>query len=135
MTDINARLQAISGAKPLIQKNDGFWMDAADLNVLDLAQVIKESGARFSTMTGEILNDTETAVIYHIFLNGQAYNIKVATKDNKLPSISPVLPAAEWIEREISDLFKTEFVGHPHPDRLLRPVQNPGSRHRTRRRQ
>jgi NADH:ubiquinone oxidoreductase subunit C len=123
MTDISARLQSIPGAKPLIQKNDGLWMSAADLDVLELASIMKELGARFSTMTGEVLNDTETVVIYHFYLDGKAYNIKVATKENKLPSISLILPAAEWIEREISDLYKTEFVGHPHPDRLIRPVQ------------
>lgn len=123
MTDISARLQSIPGAKPLLQKNDGLWMNAADLDVLELARLMKELGARFSTMTGEVLNETETAVLYHFYLDGRAYNIKVATKGNQLPSISPILPAAEWIEREISDLFKTEFIGHPHPDRLICPVQ------------
>ena len=34
-----------------------------------------------------------------------------------------ILPAAEWIEREIQDLFKVTFEGHPHPDRLIRPLQ------------
>ena len=34
-----------------------------------------------------------------------------------------IWPAADWIEREITDLYKVEFTGHPHPERLIRPVQ------------
>ena len=123
MTDYNNLLQQLPGATPLVQKKDGWWMLAPRLDVLEMAQKMKEWGARFSTMTGRMISEEETAVIYHYCLENVAYNIKVNTQGNKLPSISVILPAADWIEREIQDLFKVEFTGHPHPERLLRPLQ------------
>ncbi len=35
------------------------------------------------------------------------------------PSVTPVLPATHWYEREIKDLFGIEPVGHPDPRRLV----------------
>ncbi len=123
MSELVNLIQGLPGARSMVQKKDGWWMVAPELDVLEMARKMKEWGARFSTMTGAVLTDVETAVIYHFYLNGQACNLKVATKENKIPSISNILPAAEWIEREIMDLYKVEFIGHPHPDRLLRPLQ------------
>jgi NADH-quinone oxidoreductase subunit C len=40
-------------------------------------------------------------------------------KDPKMPSIAPIVKGAEWIEREISELFGITFEGHPWPERLL----------------
>jgi len=39
----------------------------------------------------------------------------------RVDSISPVVPAANWAEREMSDLLGIEAVGHPYPKRLVLP--------------
>lgn len=39
----------------------------------------------------------------------------------KIESISGVVPAANWAEREIRDLIGIECVGHPYPKRLVLP--------------
>jgi Ni,Fe-hydrogenase III large subunit/Ni,Fe-hydrogenase III component G len=41
--------------------------------------------------------------------------------DPKVESISRVVPAANWAEREIRDLVGIEAVGHPYPKRLVLP--------------
>ena len=123
MTDYRQILQKISGAAPMIQQRDGWWMIAPNLNVIDLASQMKKWDARFSTMTWEAVANDETIIIYHYILDRVAYNFKVTTLKNSLPSISNILPAADWIEREIQDLFKVQFINHPNPDRLIRPIQ------------
>lgn len=47
-----------------------------------------------------------------------------------VPSVAPISPLVGWYEREITDLFGVEFVGHPEPTRLVlhegaRPVLPP----------
>jgi NADH:ubiquinone oxidoreductase subunit C len=121
--DYKSLIENLPGATTLAQHGDGWWMTAPDLDVLEMARRMKEWEARFSTMTGVMISDDETAVIYHYCIDSQAYNLKVFTKGNSLPSISSILPAADWIEREIQDLYRVTFVDHPHPERLLRPLQ------------
>jgi len=123
MTDYCTLFQTLPGATVFVQQRDGWWMNAPDLDVLEMARKMKEWDARFSTMTGAMRPGNETTVIYHYCLDGNLYNIKVSTRGNRIPSISVILPAAEWIEREIQDLFQVQFDGHPHPERLIRPVQ------------
>jgi NADH:ubiquinone oxidoreductase subunit C len=123
MTNYVMLIQDIIGATMMIHQRDGWWMTAPDLDVVEMALKMKEWGAGFSTMTGSMLSDNETAVIYHYYLDGNNFNLRVHTHGSELPSISNILPAAEWIEREIQDLFKVQFIGHPHPDRLIRPSQ------------
>jgi formate hydrogenlyase subunit 5 len=36
-----------------------------------------------------------------------------------VPSLAPICPLLGWYEREITDLFGLEFVGHPEPYRLV----------------
>jgi len=122
-TDIKSELQRITGATPLIRKADGWWMAAPELDVATTARLMQVWGARLSTMTAAVLPCDEVEVIYHYYLDHDAYNFKVITQHNTLPSISSILPAADWIEREIQDLYRITFTNHPHPRRLILPAQ------------
>jgi Ni,Fe-hydrogenase III component G len=43
----------------------------------------------------------------------------VSMPEPRIDSITPVIDGAEYIEREIADLFGVQFVGHPNPTRFL----------------
>jgi NADH-quinone oxidoreductase subunit C len=47
--------------------------------------------------------------------------VRLHGNDAHLPSVSDVWPAANWLEREVWDLFGVVFDGHPDPRRLLMP--------------
>lgn len=47
----------------------------------------------------------------------------------KVDSISDIVPAANWAEREIMDMFGIETVGHPYPKRLVLPDGWPDGLH------
>ena len=47
--------------------------------------------------------------------------VRLAGADAVVADLSGIWPAANWLEREVWDLFGIEFDGHPDPRRLLMP--------------
>jgi len=79
--------------------------------------------ARFVIATGI---DAEHCfeVLYHFSYDqlGCMITVKAFVRDRKNPaieSITPFLPAAEWIEREIHDILGIDFKNHPNLKRLI----------------
>jgi NADH-quinone oxidoreductase subunit C len=47
--------------------------------------------------------------------------VRIDGRDAHLPTVSDIWPAANWLEREVWDLFGVVFDGHPELRRLLMP--------------
>ena len=47
--------------------------------------------------------------------------VRLDGSDAHLPTVTGIWPAANWLEREVWDLFGIVFDGHPDPRRLLMP--------------
>jgi len=64
-------------------------------------------------------------ISYHLYsmLYNRRIRVKTFAADENpvVDSITPVWPAANWLEREIMDLMGVAFEGHPDPRRLLMP--------------
>jgi NADH-quinone oxidoreductase subunit C len=64
-------------------------------------------------------------VIYILVSTARAARLRVKVRlqgeDARLRTVSSVWPAANWLEREVWDMFGIVFEGHPDPRRLLMP--------------
>jgi NADH-quinone oxidoreductase subunit C len=85
--------------------------------------LLEEIGARFVITTG-IDADNCFELLYHYSYDqtGCIITIKSIVRDRRQPqveSITPLLPAAEWIEREIHDVLGIDFRNHPNLKRLV----------------
>ncbi len=68
--------------------------------------------------------DEQFDLIYVIysFSRNQRIRIKVRLKDGARPRTAvPVFITADWLEREVFDMFGIEFEGHPNMKRILMP--------------
>ncbi len=85
--------------------------------------LVQDCGLRFAIATGIDTGQT-FEVLYHYSNDESGYvvTLKAVIHDHQhpeIPSISPLLPGAQWIEREIHDLLGIGFPGHPNLKRLI----------------
>jgi Ni,Fe-hydrogenase III component G len=93
-------------------------------NAVDVCRFLFEDlGLRFVIATG-VDSDNCFEVLYH-FANdetGHIVTVKAIIHDRENPSvesITPFIPGAEWIEREIHDILGIEIKNHPNMRRLI----------------
>ena len=64
-------------------------------------------------------------LFYHLVSTGHRLTLRLKvqlpTVEDQVPTVSGVWPAANWLEREVWDLFGVTFTGHPQLERLLTP--------------
>ena len=88
---------------------------AHDIDLSSLMQQVvemHEDGYRFLTITVDELDEDTIELIYHFDKDLRLRNLRlIAPKAEKIPSISPIYPAAFLAENEAEDLFKIHFDG------------------------
>jgi len=63
-------------------------------------------------------------VVYCLYSMRDRVRIRVkvrAAEHQPVPSVTGIWPAANWLEREVFDLFGVNFTGHPDRRRILMP--------------
>lgn len=104
--------------------NNRIYLPCVAENSYDVCKFLFEDlPLRFVIVTG-IDSDNCFEVLYH-FSNdetGHIVTVKAFIRDRENPSIesiSPFIPGAEWIEREVHDILGIEFKNHPNMRRLI----------------
>jgi NADH-quinone oxidoreductase subunit C len=60
--------------------------------------------------------------ILYSFNSNERLRVKTRIKEGQKPqTVVPVHPTANWLEREVYDMFGVEFAGHPDMRRILLP--------------
>ena len=63
-------------------------------------------------------------LIYCLYSTRLRHRIRVKARvaeDQPVPSATDIWPAANWLEREVYDMFGVNFTGHPDRRRILMP--------------
>jgi NADH-quinone oxidoreductase subunit C len=63
-------------------------------------------------------------LVYCLYSTRHRHRIRVkarAADGQPVPSVAAIWPAANWLEREVFDMFGVNFVGHPDRRRILMP--------------
>jgi len=85
-----------------------------------IAKTVKAYKGRCITATAYKNDDDTHSIIYHFDIAGMIVNMQVnVSKNDTFYSVTPILPSANWAEREIREMFSLEPVGHPNKDRLF----------------
>ncbi|HHS50593.1 MAG TPA: NADH-quinone oxidoreductase subunit C [candidate division Zixibacteria bacterium] len=86
--------------------------------------VYEQLGGRLATSTALEVRDA-VELIYHFMLETEMVlcNLKtlVMKPELKVGSVGAFLPGADWIEREMAEMYGVTFEGHPDPRHLLLP--------------
>jgi len=66
----------------------------------------------------------DVVLILYSFSKNERLRIKAHVGDGEsAPSVVSIWPTADWLEREVYDMFGVEFAGHPGLKRLLLPEE------------
>jgi NADH-quinone oxidoreductase subunit C len=64
-------------------------------------------------------------VVYHLTSPERSLRLRIRVhtdgSEPPIPSVSGVWPSANWLEREVFDMFGIQFSGHPELRRLIMP--------------
>lgn len=63
-------------------------------------------------------------VVYCLFSTRHRKRVRMkvrAAENDPVPSVCSIWPSANWLEREVYDLFGVNFTGHPNRKRILMP--------------
>lgn len=93
-------------------------------DIYDAAEVLfKELGFRWIVATA-LDSRAEFELLYHFSDDdaGRTLTLRAVLAGRDKPSvksITPLITGADWIEREITELYGITFEGHPRPSHLL----------------
>ena len=63
------------------------------------------------------------AVVYHFYSTDHKHRLRlvvpVEESEAELDSLTPLWSAADWLEREVWDMYGIRFSGHPNLKRIL----------------
>jgi Ni,Fe-hydrogenase III large subunit/Ni,Fe-hydrogenase III component G len=99
----------------------------ADSNKNVLKNLLEtDKSAGIAALTGLDMGE-KIGLMYHIRTNGAIVTIRteVPKENPKIPTITDLIPGANFHEREAADLFGVIFESHPNPARLVLPEDWP----------
>ena len=128
---IAALQAALPGAVTQISYWVGDWtIIVAAAQILDVARHLRDAAdAAFDLCSDVTASDWPSRaerfdVIYCLYSTRHRHRVRVKARvaeHQPIASVTPVWPGANWLEREVFDMFGVNFTGHPDRRRILMP--------------
>ena len=125
---ITALQAALPGAVAQVSFWVGDWTVIVPVaRLLDVARHLRSAGFDFCsdvTASDWPQRAQRFDVVYALYSIRDKRRIRVkvrAAENEPVPSVTSIWPAANWLEREVYDLFGVAFTGHPDLRRMLMP--------------
>jgi NADH-quinone oxidoreductase subunit C len=133
---VPAFITALQAAIPDSVKHVSFWVGDWTILVpveqmLAVAKHLRDApGALFDFCSDVTATDWPPRkegrfdVVYCLFSTRLRHRVRIkviASELQHVPSVTPLWPAADWLEREVYDMFGVNIVGHPDRRRILMP--------------
>ena len=128
---IGALQAAFPGAVTHVSYWVGDWtIIVAAAQIIDLARHLRDdAGAAFDLCSDVTASDWPSRparfdVIYCLYSTRHRHRVRVKARvaeHQPIASVTPVWPGANWLEREVFDMFGVNFTGHPDRRRILMP--------------
>ena len=122
---------AVPGAVTHISYWVGDWtIIVPAAKILDVTRHLRDApDAKFDVCSDVTTTDWPARaerfdVIYCLYSTRHRHRVRVKARvaeTEPLASVTPVWPAANWLEREVFDMFGVNFTGHPDRRRILMP--------------
>ncbi len=128
-TSVDAALAALGDiAGEVVRFRDEVTIFVDRTRILSALRAVQEVGFQFLTdLTAVDRGGSEPRfeVVYLVSAPQVSarlrLKVRVTTSDAVLPSAIPIWAGANWLEREVFDLFGIRFEGHPDLRRILMP--------------
>jgi NADH-quinone oxidoreductase subunit C len=99
--------------------------------LLDVARHLRDApDARFDYLSDLTATDWPPRkegrfdVVYMLYSTRHRHRVRlkvIVAEDQGIASVTSIWPAANWLEREVYDMFGVNFTGHPDRRRILMP--------------
>lgn len=97
--------------------------------ILDVLAFLREDDACAFEMLSDVTavdylgEETRFEMVYHLYSVARNHRLRVTARvpeeDPVVPSVVGLYPSANWMEREVFDLYGIRFEGHPDLRRIL----------------
>jgi NADH-quinone oxidoreductase subunit C len=150
---IPAHVQILQAALPGAVEQVSYWVGDWTVIVpagrlLEVARLLRDSPEGLFDYCSDVTASDWPArpqrfdVVYCLYSTKRRQRVRMkvrAGEQDAVPSVTGVWPAANWLEREVFDMFGVRFTGHPdlrrilmpddwqgHPERKDYPLEGPG---------
>ena len=105
-------------------------LNVAKDHLVAVCQFLKGAdGGAYTLLTDETAadypkRDKRFDIVYHLYSFDRNSRLRLRVQvgtGEKVPSVTGVWPTANWLEREIYDMFGVVYEGHPDLKRILMP--------------